>query len=123
MAGPDTFDNAPETDADTGGTRNIFSAERDFSAFLDRHEITGLEDLLEASAAYGAFVEGADEATRADIIQRVRDAMPEAIASREDALRAFGTILRDGRLLRLRRGVFTVAEDTRFRPRRTSATG
>jgi hypothetical protein len=36
--------------------------------------------------------------------------------SREEQLRSFGLLLRQGRIQKLKRGQFTVADDTRFRP-------
>jgi hypothetical protein len=101
------------------------TADRDegFARFVEGYGLSELEDLLEASAAYFAFVESEPFVTRSDIIRRVRSYLGHDRVSREDALRAFGTLQREGRIVKLRRGVFAVAEDTRFQPAAKTAAG
>ena len=36
--------------------------------------------------------------------------------TREDGLRSFGQLLRQGKIQKLKRGQFVVSEDTRFKP-------
>ncbi|MBE0413243.1 hypothetical protein [Yoonia sp.] len=87
----------------------------DFAAFAADKGATELGDLLEAAAAYIAFVEGDEEFSRPQVMKKVQVASSDEI-TREDGLRCFGQLLRQNRIVKLNNGRFTVAKDTRFRP-------
>ena len=55
-------------------------------------------------------------------MKKVRDLSPEDF-NREDGLRSFGTLLRQGRIIKIRNGRFQVSEQTRFRPEPRAAEG
>ncbi|MGR3485647.1 MAG: hypothetical protein ACU0BF_09915 [Paracoccaceae bacterium] len=88
-----------------------------FAAMVTEHDLDRLEDLYEAAAAHFATREGIDDFTRPMIFRKVREMHGHAQA-REDELRAFGTILREGRVEKVAPGRFGVASGNRYLSRR-----
>ena len=84
-----------------------------FVEFVAEQDARELPEMMEAAAAYATHVEGRPHVTRPLVMNRVLE--QNNSVKREDALRTFGRLLRDGRIIRLKRGKFAVAEDTRFR--------
>ncbi|MDU8942719.1 hypothetical protein [Ovoidimarina sediminis] len=98
----------PELEAEANGG---------FRAFAEKMGATELPDLLEAAAAYSAFVEGQREFSRPQLMRRVAHVEPGGEGfTREAGLRSFGQLLRQGKIQKLKRGQFTITEDTRFNP-------
>ena len=105
LALADAFEEDLEED---DGPHNIFDADSGFPEFAERLGATDLPDLLEAAAAYIACVEKLDSFTRPQLMRHI-GAATEGL-SREDGLRTFGTLLRDGVIERSRRGQFALNE-------------
>ena len=91
------------------------ATEGGFSDFAREMGATELPDLLEAAAAYLSFVEGRDEFSRPQLMTKVRQVENEEF-SREDGLRSFGQLLREGKIEKIRGGRFTVSDRIGFRP-------
>ena len=89
---------------------------QDFRSYARRHDAVELPDLLEASLAYGLYVEGDEFNSRPRIMTRILRFDPENPIAREDALRAFGVLLREERIVKLKRGQFVLPAGNRFRP-------
>jgi hypothetical protein len=103
-AEPDYDDEDFDDEDETG---NIFESDSGFPEFAERLGATDLPALLEAAAAYIACVEGRDSFTRPQLMRHIISAT-EGL-SREDGLRSFGTLLRDGVIERSRRGQFAIS--------------
>ena len=85
-----------------------------FEAFVAEHEAEELPELVEAAAAYVAFIEGEPEFSRPQITQKLQSVLDESV-EREDILLTFGRLIRLGRIKKSANGRFTVAEDTPYR--------
>ncbi|WP_224825521.1 hypothetical protein [Cognatishimia sp. MH4019] len=91
-------------------------SEGGFAEFAQSAGASELPDLLEAAAAYTAYVEGRENFTRPQVMRRAAAVAGKDGFSREDGLRSFGQLLREGKINKLSRGQFVVSEETRFRP-------
>lgn len=88
------------------------------STFADYVEEKGAHDLpeiLEAAASFLSFVEGRDQFSRPQLMTRARSVVGDDF-SREDGLRSFGQLLRQGKIQKLKGGRFTVSEQIGFQP-------
>jgi len=92
----------------------VESQDKGFSAFAEELGATDLPDLLEAAAAYLSDVEGRSQFSRPMLMGKLREIDEEGF-SREDGLRSFGQLLREGKLQKLSGGRFAVTEETEFR--------
>ena len=108
-------DDADEiAEAATERAENIFSADaaQSFAEFAERLGVSTMPDLLEAAAAYCALVLGREQFSRPLLLETVAGQPGAGDASPEDFLRGFGTLLRDGRITKVRRGQFQLAQDS-----------
>lgn len=88
---------------------------RSFAEFAEHLGATSLSDLLEAAAAYTANVEGIAHFSRPQILRRVEGVTEDEDYSREDGLRSFGMLLRQGKIQKVRRGQFVLTDASRFK--------
>jgi len=93
-----------------------------FADFAQEIGAAELPELLEAAAAYMADIEGREQFSRPMLMGKLKEATGEAF-SREDGLRSFGHLLRQGKLQKLSGGRFTVTEETEFRAQARRAAG
>ncbi len=92
-----------------------------FAEYAAQSGARELPELLEAAAAYLTFVEGRDQFSRPQLMSMVQHVTKDGL-NREDGLRAFGQLLRDGKIERRGGGRFSVSGEIGFRPDRR-ATG
>ena len=71
-----------------------------FKTFADDVDAWLLDDQIEAAAAYSTHILGQEEFSRPDLMSFVLAYNDGKEVSREDMLRGFGTLLREGRLER-----------------------
>lgn len=93
-----------------------------FADYAENVGAVDLPDLLEAAAAYLSFVEGQEQFSRPQLMTKVRMVEQEEF-SREDGLRSFGLLLRDGKIEKTQAGRFTVSDRIGFRPEDMRAVG
>ena len=88
-------------------------SDESFSEFANRLGARELVDLLEAAAAYCSQIEGRPQFSRPQIMRHITTHSDEDY-SREDGLRSFGALLRQGKIQKLKRGVFVLGDTSRF---------
>ncbi|WP_298861374.1 hypothetical protein [uncultured Sulfitobacter sp.] len=92
----------------------------DFADFADQMGATKLPDLLEAAAAYLSFVEGHEQFSRPQLMTKVRQVEKENF-TREDSLRSFGKLLREGKIEKMKGGRFQASDQIGFKPAKRAA--
>ena len=105
-------DDGDDDDEGSDDADNIFSDSKGFVEFADRLGATDLPALLEAAAAYATCVENREHFTRPLLMRRLENGQLGEKMSREDGLRSFGTLLREGRIEKIRRGQYALPEDS-----------
>ncbi|GGB04308.1 hypothetical protein [Allosediminivita pacifica] len=103
---------APDTQSDTPDTG--------FPEYAEKVGARTLSERLEAAAAYISFVEGRDQFSRPQLMATLRLADTED-SSREDRLRSFGQLLREGKIEKTRGGRFTASDRIGFKPPQAAA--
>ena len=91
-----------------------------FAAFAHEVGARDLHELLEAAAAYMSFVEGWDQFSRPQLMTRVKQ-VNAAGFNREDGLRTFGQLLREGKIEKTSGGRFTASDQIGYRPAHQAA--
>ena len=88
-----------------------------FRVFASELSALSLPDLLEAAAAWLCFVDERESVSRGQLLALASEAL-EAAPEREEGLRAFGTLLREGRVAAVAGGRYRVSDSSRFHPAR-----
>ncbi|WP_214567105.1 hypothetical protein [Aliiroseovarius lamellibrachiae] len=91
-----------------------------FAGYVEETGAKEMGELLEAAACHTVLIKGNETFTRPQVMSIVRKYQGFDVFSREEGLRAFGKLLREGRIKRLKRGQFELTDTTRFRPDDTS---
>jgi hypothetical protein len=102
---------APEPEV----ARNIMDSAEGFIDYVAQTGATDLPDMLEAAAAYMTFVEERPHFSRPQLMTLVREA-EEVETAREDRLRNFGRLLREGKIVKTAGGRFAASESISFKP-------
>ena len=109
-------DPSSETDDEDEGSEaaNIFSDARGFAEFSERLGANSLAEILEAAAAYSVCIEGRPYFSRPQLMGQIGALSADSEYTREDGLRTFGMLLRDGRIQKIKRGQFVLTESSRY---------
>ncbi len=116
-AAPKVMATAPSAQAATSAAaqmqsepENIFAANNDqsFSDFANALGVLDLSELLEAAGIYQTLVLGRAEFSRAHLFEQIEGATKHEAPAIEEVLGQFGDLLREGRMQKLRRGVYAV---------------
>ncbi|MDH3263555.1 MAG: hypothetical protein OEM24_06115 [Paracoccaceae bacterium] len=110
----DDEDGEDGEDGEEAGAEAKRTPSMPFAAFAANLGASGLGEVMEAAAAYLAVHEGREFFSRPQIMRKVALVVSEDDYSREDGLRAFGALLREGRIAKLRRGQFTISKTSRY---------
>lgn len=93
-----------------------------FAAYVNGADATDMTGLMEAAATYATKVQGLPEFSRPHVMRLVVGLNVNGGISREEVLRAFGRLLREGRINKIAPGRFALAEgDTTDESGRQSA--
>lgn len=106
LMGSDEDDRAPAARQQDGA----------FATYATEKGAVELHELLEAAASYMSFVEGRESFSRPQLINKVRMLEGQDDFNREDSLRSFGMLLREGKLKKASNGRFSVSSQIGFRP-------
>jgi hypothetical protein len=104
MRNVEVVETAETTGTDTG-----------FVEFAESQGAHTLPELLEAAASYMSFVEGRDQFSRPQLMTKLLQAEGEA-SSREERLRSFGQLLREGKIEKKGGGRFAASDNIGFKP-------
>jgi len=103
----DRMDNDDQNDL-TPETASNFA---EFAESLGAHNLT---DLLEAAAVYTSSVEGQEHFTRPQLLRKVEFVSSRSEYNREDGLRSFGMLLRQGKIQKVAPGQFAIADASKY---------
>jgi hypothetical protein len=82
--------------------------------FAEQVGVKSMADMLEAAAAYATCVENRSQFTRPQLMRRLMASAGGKPVSREDGLRSFGTLLRTGRIEKVSRGHYVLADHSPY---------
>ena len=91
---------------------NIFAdgSKQSFSEFAETLGAASMAELIEAAGAYCTLILDRPSFTRPLLFQQIATLPKLAELNREDSLRGFGKLLRDGRIQKTRRGQYALAD-------------
>ena len=88
--------------------------EAGLASFAEMVGARSMAEMLEAAAAYATCVENRTHFTRPQLMRRMMASAGGKPVSREDGLRSFGTLLRTGRIEKVTRGHYSLAENSPY---------
>ena len=110
------MENMPEAEDEDDDTDAValFTDTRGFAEFSERLGANSLAEILEAAAAYSVCIEGRPYFSRPQLMSQIGALSADSEFTREDGLRTFGALLREGRIQKIKRGQFVLTESSRY---------
>lgn len=110
----DSFESDRDTLASVAAAAGENRAElgSDFEDFATELGAKELVDILEAAAAYSQLVQGRESFSRPKLLHLAMEA--DETFSREEGLRSFGQLLRNGTIKKIKRGSFELTRTSRY---------
>lgn len=102
------------TQQEVGDPQHSGSRQAQFRAFADERGVNTMGELVEAAAAFLSYDQGWKGFSRQHILKLCRDAHDD-LFDREDGLRSFGQLLREGKIEKSENGRFSASERIGFR--------
>jgi hypothetical protein len=110
-----TYGQAAESDEDEDLAEDAKEInEAGLASFAEMVGARSMAEMLEAAAAYATCVENRRQFTRPQLMRRMMASAGGKPVSREDGLRSFGTLLRTGRIEKVTRGHYSLAETSPY---------
>ena len=107
-------EDSPEEGKAPAEAKTILASSRNFPEFAEHLGASALPDLLEAAAAYTSCMEGRPHFTRPHLMRHVATATEQSDVNREDSMRSFGTLLRQGKIAKVKRGQFAITDSSPY---------
>ena len=95
--------------------------EEAFNAFAVQVGAKAPIEILEAAAAWRIFVREQETFSRPQVMRLLLKSDPTGQLTREEGLRAFGKLIRDGVIEKIQRGRYTISEHSQYRPGKNRA--
>ncbi|MDA7964292.1 hypothetical protein [Ruegeria sp.] len=118
----DETETGPVTPRRIQSDQDTAPEESGFANFAQEQGAQSLSDLLEAAASYLSFIEGQEQFSRPQLMNKVRSLKQDEF-NREESLRSFGQLLRDGKIEKAGGGRFIASTQIGFRPDDKRAAG
>ncbi len=95
--------------------------EEAFNAFAVQVGAKSPIEIIEAAAAWRIFVREQETFSRPQVMRLLLKSDPSGELTREEGLRAFGKLIREGVIEKIQRGRYTISEHSQYRPGKNRA--
>ncbi len=106
----------PDAFEDAAWAEDAFAPALSFSEFAEQVGAGAMPDILEAAAAYTVCIEKQPHFARPHLMRLIAEAFGTGDAIREESMRSFGLLLRQGKIAKADGGLFAVTESCAYLP-------
>ncbi len=108
------FAEEEDEDEDDTGDVSVFFDPLDFAEFAQRLGAEDMGDLIQAAGVYAALIECRPHFSPMHLIRQIITSTELGDFDREEGLRAFGVLLREGKIERVRKGQYIVTDESEY---------